>query len=135
MIFSKRSIRTTSIPKIWKIRSSIWKLKAIKRQNCQFWPKNGQILATNSQILVISGFSQLRHYGFLKKDHNDSFHTKKYKNLYRRLEDICQKYSKMAIMTPVLLPKFSNLIFWPPEKILLPPPRIFSQNFHFGVFF
>ena len=41
MIFLKRTIRTTSIPKIRKIHSGVWKLKAKNLQNCQFWPKNG----------------------------------------------------------------------------------------------
>ena len=76
MIFSKRTIRTTSIPKIRKIHSGVWKLKAKNLQNCQFWPKNGQILATNGQILVISEFSRHIHYDFLKEDHKGSFHTK-----------------------------------------------------------
>ena len=31
MIFSKRTIRTTSIPKISKIHRGVWKLKANKR--------------------------------------------------------------------------------------------------------
>ena len=39
MIFSKRTIRTTSIPKIRKIHNGVWKLKAKNLQNCQFWPK------------------------------------------------------------------------------------------------
>ena len=43
MIFSKRTIRTTSIPKIRKIHSGVWKLQAKNSKNCQFWPKNGQI--------------------------------------------------------------------------------------------
>ena len=76
MIFSKRTIRTTSIPKIRKIHSGVWNLK-LNLQNCQFWQKNGQILATNGQILAISEFSRHIHYDFLKKDHKSSFHTKK----------------------------------------------------------
>ena len=39
MIYSKKTIRTTSIPKISKIHSGAWKLKAKNLQNCQFWPK------------------------------------------------------------------------------------------------
>ena len=50
-------------------------------QNCQFWPKNGQILATNGQILAISELSRHMHYDFLKEDHKGSFHTKNYENL------------------------------------------------------
>ena len=98
MIFSKRTIRTTSIPKIRKIYIGVWKLKAKNLQNCQFWPKIGQILATNGQILAISEFSRQIHYDFLKEDHKGSFHTKNYENLERRLEDIGQKHSKMAIL-------------------------------------
>ena len=67
MIFTKRIIRTTSIPKIWKIRRSIWKIKAKNLQICKFWPKNGQILVTNGQILAISEFSRHIQYDFLKK--------------------------------------------------------------------
>ena len=98
MIFSKRTIRTTSIPKIRKIHSGVWKLKANNLQNCQFWPKNCQILATHGQILAISEFFRHIHYDFLKEDHKGSFHTKIYENLYRCLEDIGQKHSKMAIL-------------------------------------
>ena len=71
MIFSKKTIRITSIPKIRKIHSGVWKLTAKNLQNCQFWPKNGQILA-------ISEFSRHIHYDFLKEDHKGSFHTKNY---------------------------------------------------------
>ena len=85
MIFSKRTIKTTSIPKIRKIHSGVWKLKAKNLQNCQFWPKSGQILA-------ISEFSRHIHYHFLKEDHKGSFHTKNYENLQRRLEDIDQGF-------------------------------------------
>ena len=76
MIFSKRTIRATFIPKIRKIHSGVWKLKAKNLQNCQFWPKNGQILATNGQILAISEFSRHIHYDFPKEDHTGNFHTK-----------------------------------------------------------
>ena len=98
IIFSKRIIRTTSIPKITRIHSGVWKLKAKNLQNCQFWPKNEQILATNGQILAISEFSWHIHYDFLKEDHKGSFHTKYYESLQRRLEDISQKHSRMAIL-------------------------------------
>ena len=98
MIFSKRTIRTTSIPKIRKIHSGVWKLQGKNSQNCKFWPKNGQILATNGQILATSEFSRHIHYDFLKEDHKGSFHTKNYENLQRRLEDIGQKHSKIAIL-------------------------------------
>ena len=60
--------------------------------------KNGQFLATNGQIFAISEFSRHIHYDFLKEDHKVSFYTKNYENLQRRLEDIGQKHSKMAIL-------------------------------------
>ena len=81
MIFTKKTIRTISIPKIRKIHSGVWKLKAKNLQNCQFWPKNGQILATNGQILAISEFYWHIPYDFLKEDYKGSFHTKNYENL------------------------------------------------------
>ena len=67
MIFSKRDIRTTYIPKIRKIHSSVWKLKAKNLQKFKFWPKNGQILATNAQILAISDFPGIYTMIFSKK--------------------------------------------------------------------
>ena len=67
--------------KIRKIHSGVWNLKAKNLQNCQFWPKDDQILATNGKILVISEFSWHIHYEFLKGDHKGSFHTKNYENL------------------------------------------------------
>ena len=91
MIFSKRTIRTTSIPKIEKIHSGVWKLRAKK-------PSKLSILAKNGQILAISEFSRHIYYDFLKEDHKGSFHTKNYENFQRRLEDIGQKHSKMAIL-------------------------------------
>ena len=39
MIFLKKVIIITSIPKIRKIHSGVWKFKAENPQNCQFWPK------------------------------------------------------------------------------------------------
>ena len=39
MILSKRSIKTTSIQKITKIHSGVWKLEANNLKNCQFWSK------------------------------------------------------------------------------------------------
>ena len=59
---------------------------------------NGQILARNGQILAISEFSRHIHYDFLQEDHKGSFHTKNYENFQRRLEDIGQKHSKIAIL-------------------------------------
>ena len=106
MIFSKRTIRTTFIPKIRMVQSCVWKLKARNLQNCHFWPKNVQILATNGQILAISEFSRHMHYDFLKEDHKGSFHTKNYENLQWRLEDIGQNTQKL-----VFWPNFDH--FWP----------------------
>ena len=73
-------MRTTSIPKIRKIHSGVWKLWLINSQNYQFWPENGQILATNGQILAISEFSWYIEYYFLKERHKTCFHTKVYEN-------------------------------------------------------
>ena len=86
MIFSKRTIRTTSIPKIRNIHGGVWKLKAKNLQNCQFWPKNGQILVLNGQNFAISEFSQHIEYDFLKEDHQNNFHTKNQEDSQRRLE-------------------------------------------------
>ena len=89
--FLKEDHKNNFHTKIRKIHSGLWKLKAKNLQNCQFWQKNGQILA-------ISEFSRHIHYDFLKEDHKGSFNTKNYENLQRRLEDIDQKQSKMAIL-------------------------------------
>ena len=79
--------------------------KGQKPSKLSILAKNGQILATNGQILAISEFSWHIHsifniiqHNFLKEDHKGSFHTKNYENLQRRLEDIGQKHSKMAIL-------------------------------------
>ena len=77
MIFSKKTIRTTSIPKVRKIHSGVWKLKAKNLQNCQFWPKNGKIFVLNGQKFAISEFSQHIEYDFLKDNHQKNFHTNK----------------------------------------------------------
>ena len=49
MIFSKKTIRKTSIQKIRKIYTGVWKLQVKTSQDCQFWPKNGQILVLRGQ--------------------------------------------------------------------------------------
>ena len=67
MIFSEKTTRVVSIPKIRKKYSGIWKLEAKHLQNCQFWPKNGKILTTNGQILAISESSRHIHYDSKKK--------------------------------------------------------------------
>ena len=93
---SHKTIRTTSIPKIKKIHSGVWKFKAKNRQNCQFWPKNGQILA-------ISEFSQHIYYDFLRDDHKDNFHTNKTQYYWfpgksqnsKKLKKICNYFWKI----------------------------------------
>ena len=85
MIFSKKTIRTTaiptrhsmigspervkiqrsSIPKIRKIHSCVWKLEVKNSQNSQFWPKNGQIFVLNDQKFATLEFSRHREYDFL----------------------------------------------------------------------
>ena len=127
MIFSKKNIRTTSIPtrhsmigspervkiqrsSIPKIRmiSGNWKLQTKNLQNCHFWPKNGQILAANGQILAISEFSRNIHYDFLKQDHKGSFHTKSqkiYSGVWKIQAKNTQKWlfwPKMAKFVPFL---------------------------------
>ena len=98
MIFSKRTITTTSIPKIRKIHSGVWKLKAKNLQNCQFWPINGQILVLNGQSFFISQFSWHIEYDFLKVDHKNNFHTKHQEDSQGRLEVKGQKPSKLSIL-------------------------------------
>ena len=98
MIFSKRTVRTTSIPKIKKIHSNVWKLQVKNSQNCQFWQRNDQILASNGQKFAISDFSWHTKYDFLKEDHKNNFHTKNQEESQRRLE---------------VGQKLSNSQFWP----------------------
>ena len=99
MIFSKRTIRTTSVPKIRKIHSGVWKLQVKYTQNSQFWPKNGQILVLNGQNFAISEFPRHIEYDFLKEDHKNNFHTKNQEDSQRRME--------------VRRQKLSNCQFWP----------------------
>ena len=70
MIFSKKTTGTTSIPKIGNIHSGVWKLYVKNSQNCQFCPKNGQ-------ILNIFEFPRHVEYDFFKEDHKNNFHTNK----------------------------------------------------------
>ena len=97
MIFSKKTIRTTSIPKIRKIHSGLWKLQVKTSQNCQFWQKNGQILVLQGQNFAISEFSRHTEHDFLKEDHQNNFRTKNQEDSQLRLEVICQKLSKQSI--------------------------------------
>ena len=69
-------IQRSSIPKIRKIHSDVWKLEDKNLHNCQFWPKNGQILVLNGKNFAISEFSQHIEYEFMKEDHKNNFHTK-----------------------------------------------------------
>ena len=75
MVSSKKTTRTTSIPKIRKIHSGVWKLKDKNNQNCKFLPKNGQIFVLNGQSFAKSEFSRHIEYDFLKVDHKNNFHT------------------------------------------------------------
>ena len=119
IIFSKTTIRKTSILKIRKIHSSVWKLYAKNSQNCQFWPKNGQILVLNGQNLAISEFSWHIEYDFLKEDHKNNFHTKNQEDSQRRFEVIGQKLSKLSILAK----KWPNFgLKWPKFRHI----RIFS---------
>ena len=87
MIFSKKTIRTTSKPKIRKIHSSIWKLQVKDSQNCRFWPK----MALNGPNFAISEFSQHIEYDFLIEDHKNILHTKNQEYSEWSLEVIGQK--------------------------------------------
>ena len=73
MIFSKKTIRKTSIPKIRKIHSGVCgnhKPKTLKTVNFGHkWPNVGHLRI----------FRHI-HYDFLKEDHKGSFHTKNYEN-------------------------------------------------------
>ena len=81
MIFSKKTTMVVSIPKIMKIYSGVRKLEVNNSRNCQFWPENEQILATNGKILAILEFSRHIHYDFLQEYHKGRFHTKYNENL------------------------------------------------------
>ena len=105
MIFSKRTIRTTLLPKIRKIHSGVWKLQAKNSQKCQFCPKNGQILVLNDQNSAISEFSRHIEYDFLKENHKNNFNTKNQEDSQRRLEVIGQNLSKLSIL-PKKWPNF-----------------------------
>ena len=101
MIFSKKTICTTSIPKIRRFHSSVWKLQVKNFQKCHFLAKNGQILATNGQILAISEFSRTIHLLFLKEYLKTNSQSKNQENLQRRLGNIGQKCSKLSILAQI----------------------------------
>ena len=85
-------------PKIRRIHSGVWKLQVKNSQNCQFWPKNGQILVLNGQNSAISEFSRHIEYDFLKEDHKNNFHTKNQEDSQPCLEVKGQKPSKLSIL-------------------------------------
>ena len=58
MILSKRTIRTTSMSKITKIHSSVWKLKAKNLQNNYFGQKMTEFFNNKSVFLRIAHFVQ-----------------------------------------------------------------------------
>ena len=98
MIFSKRTIRTTSVPKIRKIHSGLWKLKAKIFKTVHFgqkWPNFGHKWPN----LAISEFSRHIHYDFLKEDQRVVFIPKIMK-IYSGVWKIQAKNSK-------------NCQFWP----------------------
>ena len=72
MISSKKTIRTTSIPKIRKIHGGVWKLEEKNCQTVNF----GQKMALYGPNFAISEFYQHIDYDFLKEDHKKNFHTK-----------------------------------------------------------
>ena len=75
-IGSFRSLKTSGEPKIRKIHSGVWKLKAKNLQNSQFLPKNDQIFVLNGQSFAKSESSRHIEYDFLKEDHKNNLHTK-----------------------------------------------------------
>ena len=91
-------IQRSSIRKIRKIHSCVWKLSVKNSQNSQFLPKNGQISVLNDQSFDKSEFSMHIEYDFLKEDHNNNFHTINQEYSYPRFEVIGQKHSKLSIL-------------------------------------
>ena len=69
-------IRTTSIPKIRKIHSGVWKLEVKTLKTVNFGQKMAKFLVLNGQNFAISEFSQHIEYDFLKEEHKNNFHTK-----------------------------------------------------------
>ena len=72
-------IQRSSIPKIRKIHSCVWKLQVKYSKTSQFWPKNDQIFVLNGQNFAKSEISRHIEYEFLKEDHKNNFHTKVWK--------------------------------------------------------
>ena len=69
-------IQRSSIPKIRKIHSCVWKLYVKNSQNKQFLQKNWQIFVLNGQSFAKSEFSRHIEYDLLKEDHKNNLHTK-----------------------------------------------------------
>ena len=65
--------------------------KVKNSQNCQFWPKDGEILVLNGQNFAVSEFSWHIEYDFHKEDHRNNFHTKNQEDSQRPLEGKGQK--------------------------------------------
>ena len=69
-------IQRSSIPKIRKIHSCVWKLYVKNSKKSQFSPKNSQIFVLNGQNFAKSEISRHIEYDLLKEDHKNNFHTK-----------------------------------------------------------
>ena len=91
-------IQRSSMAKIRKIHSCVWKLQVKNSQNSQLWPKNGQIFVLNGQNFAKSEFSRHIEYELLKEDHKNNFHTKNQEDSERCLEVRGQKLSKLSIL-------------------------------------
>ena len=96
-------IQRSSIPKIRKIHSCVWKLYVKNTQNSQVLPKNGQIFVLNGQSFAKSEFSRHIEHDFLKEDHKNSFHTINQEDSQPRLEVIGQELSKLSILAKMAL--------------------------------
>ena len=125
MMFSQTTIRTTSIPKIMKIHSGVWKLEVKNSQNIQFWPKNGQILAKkwpNFGLkwpkIAMSEFSRHIEYDFSKRI--------KRKTSIPKIRKIHSGVWKLYIVSNWFLPppflKSPPLLVTPPFFEGRPPP-------------
>ena len=112
-------IQRSSIPKIRKIHSCIWKLYVKNSQNSQFLPKNGQIFVSNGQSFAKSEFSRHIEYDFLKEDHKSNFHTIYYENSQPHLEILSQDFSKLSILAKNSLKwtKFRHIRIFPAYRV------------------
>ena len=89
----------SSIPKIRKIHSCVWKLYVKNSQNSQFLQKIGQIFVLNGQSFAESEFSRHSECDFFKENYMKNMHTKNKEDSQRRLEVIGKKLSKLSILT------------------------------------